>query len=501
MSVASPGTSTTEPARLGRRVPPAWLEPAALAVVAVACVVAFFAWPVGPTYDIAHQLLWGRDIVDGRTPELSAFRAPTEHPLTLLLGIVLAPLGDGDAAGRIVVALCLASFVALIAGTFSLTRTLFGRTVAWLSTLLVLSRLDYAALAIRSYLDIPYLALVLWAAALEARRPRRGGWTWALLIAAGLLRPEAWLLIGLYGIWIVSAHERWWLPSRAWVRPGLLILLAPVIWLLTDLAITGEPLFSLTYTSGSAAELQHQGSLLDVPRLVIEFTTRILKWPVAVACTIGLLLAVRFEPRRAILPLVLVVSGIVTFALIVAAGLAAIDRYLVITALGLQILGGYALGGWLRATDPQIRRIWAGAASVMLLAGVAFAATHTNTKFIRNDLDTRVQVPRKLAQVLNDPQVVAARRCGPVTLPNQKLIADVRLVLGGARASEVLARGSAAARGVDRGVALTITKRSLTWHPAYTPFGQGNDPRSLALPPAGFRLAIDNGWFAAYVRC
>ena len=42
----------------------------------------------------------------------------------------------------------------------------------------------------------------MWAAALEAARPRRGTVVFVLLACAGLLRPEAWLLTGLYFLWM-----------------------------------------------------------------------------------------------------------------------------------------------------------------------------------------------------------------------------------------------------------------------------------------------------------
>src|SRR5204863_260671 len=55
--------------------------------------------------------------------------------------------------------------------------------------------------AVRAYVDVPFLALVLWAGALEAARPRRGPLVMGLLALAGLLRPEAWVLAGLYWLW------------------------------------------------------------------------------------------------------------------------------------------------------------------------------------------------------------------------------------------------------------------------------------------------------------
>jgi hypothetical protein len=39
------------------------------------------------------------------------------------------------------------------------------------------------------------VAFVVWAAVLEARRPRRGTAVLVLLGLAGLLRPEAWLFL------------------------------------------------------------------------------------------------------------------------------------------------------------------------------------------------------------------------------------------------------------------------------------------------------------------
>ena len=43
----------------------------------------------------------------------------------------------------------------------------------------------------------------MWAAALEAERPRRGTVVFVLLACAGLMRPEAWLLSGLYWLWCI----------------------------------------------------------------------------------------------------------------------------------------------------------------------------------------------------------------------------------------------------------------------------------------------------------
>ena len=77
----------------------------------------------------------------------------------------------------------------------------FGTLVGLAAAALLCTRFDFPFLAARGYIDIPYLAFVMWAAALEAERPRRGTVVFVLLACAGLMRPEAWLLSGLYFLW------------------------------------------------------------------------------------------------------------------------------------------------------------------------------------------------------------------------------------------------------------------------------------------------------------
>ena len=55
---------------------------------------------------------------------------------------------------------------------------------------LLFTRFDFPFLAARAYIDIPYMALVVWAAALEAARPRRGTPVLVLLAAPGSFAPR-----------------------------------------------------------------------------------------------------------------------------------------------------------------------------------------------------------------------------------------------------------------------------------------------------------------------
>ena len=102
------------------------------------------------------------------------------------------------------------------------------------------------------------------------------------LALAGMLRPEAWVLAGLYWLWLF--------PRATWRQRILYAALAaigPLVWTLTDLIVTGDPLFSLLYTSTSAEDLGRQRTLSELPAAVPEFFTSIVKLPVMAAAVVG----------------------------------------------------------------------------------------------------------------------------------------------------------------------------------------------------------------------
>ena len=170
---------------------------------AAAGLAIFLAYPTYPAYDTLYSLLWAQELLDGTRPGFDTYRAPTEHPLLLPIGLVLAPFGEVGA--RMFIALCLAGMIALVAAMYRLGRLAAGTVGGFVAAGLLLTRFNFGLLASKGYLDVPYCAFVAWAMALEAERPRRGGAVWWLLGVAGLLRPEAWLLAGLYGLWLGAA--------------------------------------------------------------------------------------------------------------------------------------------------------------------------------------------------------------------------------------------------------------------------------------------------------
>jgi hypothetical protein len=472
-------------------------EALALAALAIAAFAGFFVYPTYPEYDSLYSLLWGREILHGALPSFDAYRAPTQHPLWVAICVPIAALGPE--ANRVLLALCVASFVALVAGMYRLGRETFGWVVGLVGALLLLSRLDFPFLAARGYIDIPYLALIVWAGALEAARPRRGRDVWILLTLAGLMRPEAWLLAGLYAI-----RMAWGRPLGDWLRAGAIVAIAPVVWALSDLLVTGDPLYSLNYTTESARQLGRRQSLVELPGVTLRFLSELTKPPVFVAALGGIVLAWRMARERLFVPLTLLVWGIGTFLLVSLRGFSVINRYVLVAAVALMLFAAFAIAGWSRLPrGHRALRPWAAGALLVVLGGVVFTAMTFNPRYVNRELSLRGSVRRDLRGVLGSAGVEAARACGPISVPNLKLIPEVRWIED-AGAGGVVARTDPAQdrRQLRGGVAVfVIGGTRFLKHPAYGPFDQTEDSPRIQVPSPGFVRTGVGRYFSVYTRC
>jgi hypothetical protein len=468
-------------------------------VLCVGALVGFLVYPTYPNYDSYYAMLWGHEALHLHTPSFEAYRAPTEHPLAVLVGGLLSLLGRGS--DRVWIALMVISFVLLVVGIYRLGRLAFTPLVGGIAAALVCSRLDFPFLAARGYIDIPYLALVVWAGVLEAQRPRRGKPVFLLLAAAGLLRPEAWVLVGLYWLWCARGAD--W---RHRIRYLALAAIGPVVWTALDAAVTGDPLFSLHSTSGLAEELGRQKPLAEIPGTMWDYLVGLDKLPVLLGGIVGVGLAVWFTPRRSAMPGALLAAGIGTFLMVGIAGLSVIDRYLLVPSLAIMIFAAVALGGWSMLRAGRLRQVWAVAALALVVYGGLYTALRVRPSTFRNELTFRGDAHKALSQLLAKPEVRAGLACGPVSVPNHKLIPDTRWLLD-FPADRVLARSQARTRAqagdhtlqdrLRHGLAIYTTGIAL--------FRQGiTDPTDNPLdqvPAAGFTRVASTRYYAAYIRC
>jgi hypothetical protein len=471
------------PATVASRFP-ARAELAGAAIVLAAAVVVWAVTRTYPNYDSYYHLVWGRELLHGVAPTFEAYAAPTQHPLYVALCALLGGVfgEDGD---RALVLVCLLSHAALVIGTYRLGAAVFGRWSGLLAALFVGASASFLLYAARGYVDSPFLALVIWAAVLEAEG--RGPWRpLALLMAAGLLRPEAWVLAGL--AWL------WWMPrERRRVALTAGVAFAPLAWALVDLVSTGDPLHSLHATSELADDLGRVRGIGHVPGSFASFVSSTVRPPVAALALAGALLAGRVLGWRAIrVPLALFAAGVITFVGTGVLGLSILPRYLTVPSVALCVFAGYALAGFTAlAREHPWRRAWmrtAAAATVLGALGLAILApsltnVRAEVRFIRATHDS-------LIALLDDPKVVAARRCGTLTFPTYRLVPDARWHADGRI-------GARSARRREYGVEVfALTPKALRRYG----FAAGTSPL-VNLPDPGYAPLARHGLLSAYSHC
>lgn len=458
-----------------------------LAVVAAVALALALAVPTYPNYDSYFHLNWGRELLDGHLPNVRAYAAPTQHPLLILLCAAL-DLTFGGAADRALVALCVLSLVVLVGAVFRVGRACFGAGPGLAAAVFTGSSFAFLLYAARGYVDVPFLALVLVAAAVEAERADErddGRRVAAILAVAGLLRPEAWVLAGAYWLW------------RGSRRLDLLALaaVAPVLWALTDLVLTGDPLYSLHATSRLAEELGRERGIARVPGSFVSFLADTARPPVFAAALLGAVLVIRARHRlRALhVPVALLGAGTVTFVGSGAAGLSILPRYLTVPAVALCLLAGYAVLGFTTLPAGPARARWARGAAGAAVVGVAFLVLKAGSfAALARELRFIDRTHRTVVSVAADPRV---RQCRPVTLPTYRLIPDLRFELD---APEVDVRARSEIGADAPGTALFVVGDDK----AIKRFGRaaGVSDR-FDVPPARVAFGVLHGFLLAEDRC
>ena len=278
--------------------------------------------------------------------------------------------------------------------------------------------------------DPMIVTLVLAAIDLHMSRHRR--WVVAMLMLAGLGRPEAWPVLGLYGLWCWVKR-----PDMRWYLVACAVLLA-FLWFGVPTITNGRPFVAGDLAQGSPREL-HENKILGT---IDRFKTLNL-WPVwvlalaAVAWT-----GYRLRPTRAARAggaggaqspqerenqrLVLgLAAGIVIWLVVEIVfalhGWPAVPRYIFPPAVAAIVLGGIAFG-WLLREIPNRLHVptWAGIAVAMalvlaLVPGLRSRAGHEHKDFRHERV--RTQDINHLAGMLNAlGGREAVLRCGrPVT--------------------------------------------------------------------------------------
>ena len=387
-------------------------------------------FPFGfPNYDTVYPLVWGGELAHGVSPDYGAPQPPTPHPLADLWGVIATPLGAAGAsiATTVIAYLAVAAIGYLV---YRLGALWFDRAIGAVAAFLVLTRPELLSDGLRAYIDLPYIALVLWALVIETRRPRAGGSVLALLAVAGLLRPEAWLFSAAYLFYLVLELERGGGRFGVRRREGItgrelggwiaLAASAPLLWGAFDLVTTGDPLYSFTVTHQTVGTLERKTGPIELLRYGPKALAQALQWTGVVAAAAGLVLGLALMRRRSLVGFCAAVLSGAAFAVLASSGLAIIPRYTLLAAAVLCVFCAVALLGWrLLAGDNPWRRRWQLIAvavfAILLIQGTQqyhFLST------VRNDLKSQSAIESDLHHLADSGAFRPG--CRPIAVPNHR---------------------------------------------------------------------------------
>jgi hypothetical protein len=359
---------------------------------------------------------------------------------------------------------------------------------------------------------------VLAALLVESRRRRAGAPVLLLLALAGLLRPEAWAFSALYWLYLTDligkllgsrsrARDRE--PSGTSPPPGLeqkaaltrrelaalalLALSAPLVWVLSDLAVTGEPLWSLTNTRHTAETLHRVTGIANVPEYIPRRIGEILRPPVLVGAALGGVLSLLWLRRRALVGAAAGVLAVLVFAAFASTGLPINTRYAFLAAAILSVFCGAGVFGWtnLDRADPR-RRWWMAGGALVLVALLAYAPSQYHSAHRELDkLARQHSIEGDLLALVDDHSITLA--CGPVGVPNHAPVPLLALYLKTSPENIV----SAQVKPISSGEYLEPADKEVEEDYVLDP----NDPHLPVNVPPGFtEVHANRSWFV-FERC
>jgi hypothetical protein len=317
---------------------PSWLVVAALICLGLALVSLLM--PSGPGYDQYAWLVWGRDLAH---LDLSTRGGGTSwKPLPPLVDAVLSPLGAGAADGWVVVARAGALFAVVLAFRLAWRLAPRGRvlagTVAALTLVLTNEWVRRTGVGNAEALAVPFGLL-----AVDRHLDGRRGQAFALIVAAGLIRVEAWPFALAYGAWLC-----WRSRSRrvlAAIAAGLLTL--PLLWFGGDWVGSGSP------ATGTHRALRPipgtPGTAPHPARAVLTEAAGMLPWPAWAALAVATGAAAMRRDTRSNDATVLMLAACAAIwtaivAIMAERGYAGVPRFLFMASAIEAVLAGVGVG-------------------------------------------------------------------------------------------------------------------------------------------------------------
>lgn len=184
--------------------------------------------PSSPTYDPWAWIVWGREISN---LDLVTTTGPSWKPLPVVFTTLFSLFGEAAPSLWLVVAR--AGAIAAVVVAYLLGRALgAGRLGAAAGAVTLATAPWWTVNGWLGNSEGLLVACLLGACLAHLRGQLRGAF--ALAVVAGLLRPEAWPFLGLYGLWLLWRRRE----ERLAVAAGF--ALVPLLWLVPEQLGSGD---------------------------------------------------------------------------------------------------------------------------------------------------------------------------------------------------------------------------------------------------------------------
>jgi hypothetical protein len=230
----------------------AWVHRHPFVSSTVVCVVlaalSAAVLPTVPSYDPWSWISWGREVVNPHLGfEISG--GPSWKPLPWFFTIVWALFGSAAAPTLWVITARAGGLLGLVAA-YRLAARLMGDSPRWacatagvLAAGGIIVTQEWFYYMFRGTSEPMLVACALWA--IDRHLDRRYGWAFVLGVALGLMRPEAWPLLIVYGGWLWLRHGS----TRMRVLVALGLFALPFFWFVPPWIGSGHPFLAAQHAA------------------------------------------------------------------------------------------------------------------------------------------------------------------------------------------------------------------------------------------------------------
>src|SRR4051794_20917748 len=302
-------------------------------MAALACLlvgIASLTLPSGPTYDPYAWLIWGRDLA--HLDLVTTGGGTSWKPLPAIVDALLTPLGGAAADGWLVVARAGALFAVVLAFRLAWrlapSRRVLAGTCAAATLVLTSEWLRRNGVG-----DAEGLLTAFGLLAFERHLDEKRGQAFALIIAASLVRVEAWPFAIAYGGWL------WWRGEHR-IRLALGVATIPLLWFGGDWIGSG----SATTAASRALHVVpgSPGASAHPALAVLQEMAGMLPFAAWIACAAAVAAAVHSRANRR--PVIWLMASAIAWIAIVAVmaerGYAGLPRFLFMAAALVAVIAG-----------------------------------------------------------------------------------------------------------------------------------------------------------------